>query len=70
LICQLHGDYITFGSIYKTYGTEFANLMTDKFDMSSMYVLEFLIGFEVSNLINQAKYTQHILKRFKKNDVN
>src|SRR3954464_798579 len=44
--------------------------MTDKFEMSMMGELEFFLGFEVRQLsrgtfINQAKYTQDMLKRFK-----
>ena len=46
------------------------SLMTDKFEMSMMGELEFFLGFEVKQLregtfINQAKYTQYMLKRFK-----
>ena len=48
---------------------EFAKLMTDEFEMSMMGELEFFLGFEVKQLIggtfiNQAKYTQDMLKRF------
>jgi hypothetical protein len=44
--------------------------MTDKFQMSMMGELKFFLGFEVRQLrgctfINQAKYTQDMLKRFK-----
>jgi hypothetical protein len=44
--------------------------MTKKFEMSMMGELKFFLGFEVrqlkgGTLINQAKYTQHMLKRFK-----
>ena len=43
--------------------------MTDEFEMSMMGELEFFLGFEVKQLlggtfINQAKYTQDMLKRF------
>jgi hypothetical protein len=44
--------------------------MTDKFEMSMMGELKFFLGFDVRQLrggtfINQAKYTQDMLKRFK-----
>ena len=49
-------------------------LMTEKFEMSMMGELKFFLGFEVKQLregtfINQAKYTQDMLKRFKMDDV-
>ena len=48
--------------------------MTSKFEMSSMGELKFFLGFEVKQrrevtFINQAKYTQDMLKRFKLSDV-
>ena len=59
----------------KLFNDEFANLMTDKFEMSMMGELEYFLGFEVKQLsrgtfINQAKYTQNMLKRFKLDEVN
>jgi hypothetical protein len=49
--------------------------MTDKFEMSMMGELEFFLGFEVKQLkggtfVNQAKYTQDMLKRFEMIGVN
>jgi hypothetical protein len=49
--------------------------MIDKFEMSMMGELEFFLGFEVKQLkggtfVNQAKYTQDMLKRFKVIGVN
>jgi hypothetical protein len=43
--------------------------MTDKFEMSMMGELDVFLGFEVKQLkggifVNQAKYTQDMLKRF------
>jgi hypothetical protein len=68
-ICQLYVDDIIFGSTNKAFDDEFAKLMTDKFEMSMMGELEFFLGFEVKQLkggtfVNQAKYTQDMLKRF------
>jgi hypothetical protein len=44
--------------------------MTDKFEMSMIGELKFFLGFETrqfrrGTFINQAKYTQDILKKFK-----
>ena len=69
VICQLYVDDIIFGSINSKFNREFAKLMTDKFEMSMMGELEFFLGLEVKQLIdgtfiNQAKYTQDMLKRF------
>ena len=49
--------------------------MTDEFEMSMMGEMKFFLGFEIKQLregtfINQAKYTQDMLKRFKMQDLN
>jgi hypothetical protein len=69
-ICQLYVDNIIFGSSNKSFNDEFARLMTNKFEMSMMGELKFFLGFELRQLrggtfINQAKYTQDMLKKFK-----
>jgi hypothetical protein len=69
-ICQLYVDDIIFGSSNKSFNDEFAKLMTDKFEMSIMGELKFFLGFELKQLkggtfINQAKYTQEMLMKFK-----
>ena len=69
-ICQLYVDDIIFGSTNKSFNEHFAKLMTDKFEMSMMGEMKYFLGFEVKQLregtfINQAKYTQDMLKRFK-----
>ena len=48
--------------------------MTSKFKMSMMGELKFFLGFEIKQrregtFINQAKYAQDMLKRFKLSDV-
>jgi hypothetical protein len=73
-ICQLYVDDIIFGSTNKAFNDEFAKLMTDKFEISIMGELEFFLGFEVKQLkggtfVNQAKYTQDMLKRFEMTGV-
>ena len=73
-VCQLYVDDIIFGSPNNDFNEEFAALMTSKFEMSSMGQLKFFLGFKVKQrregtFINQAKYTQDMLKRFKLSDV-
>jgi hypothetical protein len=73
-ICQLYVDDIIFGSPNKSFNDEFATLMTEKFEMSMMGELKFFLRFEVKQrregtFINQAKYTQDMLKRFELEDV-
>ena len=71
---QLYVDDVIFGSPNKAFNDEFVALMTQKFEMSMMGELKFFLGFEVKQtregtFINQAKYTQDMLKRFKLSDV-
>ena len=73
-VCQLYVDDIIFGSPNKAFNEEFAALMTSKFKMYSMGELKFFLGFDIKQrregtFINQAKYTQDMLKRFKLSDV-
>jgi hypothetical protein len=73
-ICQLYVDDIIFGSTNKAFNDQFSKLMTDRFQMSMMGEMRFFLGFEIKQLregtfINQAKYTQDMLKRFKMKDV-
>ena len=49
--------------------------MTDRFEMSMMGEMKFFLGFEIKQLregtyINQGKYLQDMLKRFKMKDLN
>jgi hypothetical protein len=69
-VCQLYVDAIIFGSTNKAFNDEFSKLMTDRFEMSMMGKMKFFLGFEIKQLkegtfINQAKYVQGMLKRFK-----
>ena len=73
-VCQLYVDDIIFGSPNKVFNDEFAELMTSKFKMSMMGEFKFFLRFEIKQrregtFINQAKYTQDMLKRFKLSDV-
>ncbi|KAK1693780.1 hypothetical protein QYE76_010477 [Lolium multiflorum] len=69
-VCQLYVDDIIFGSTNKAFNDEFSKLMTDRFEMSMMGEMRFFLGFEIKQLregtfINQAKYLQDMLNRFK-----
>jgi hypothetical protein len=74
-VCQLYVDNIIFGSTNQAFNDAFSKLMTDRFEMSMMGELRFFLGFEIKQLregtfINQAKYIQDMLKRFKMTDLN
>lgn len=67
-------DDIIFGSTNQAFNDEFSKLMTDRFEMSMMGEIRFILGFEIKQLIggtfiNQAKYTQDMLKRFGMQDA-
>ncbi|KAK1649516.1 hypothetical protein QYE76_067321, partial [Lolium multiflorum] len=73
-VCQLYVDDIIFGSTNKAFNDEFSKLMTDRFEMSMMGEMRFFLGFEIKQLregtfINQAKYLQDMLKRFKMTEM-
>ena len=74
-ICQIYVDDIIFGSTNLAFNNEFSKFMTDRFEMSMMGEMKFFLGFEIKQLrggtfINQAKYIQDMLKRFKMKDLN
>ncbi|KAK1653233.1 hypothetical protein QYE76_071038 [Lolium multiflorum] len=73
-VCQLYVDDIIFGSTNKAFNDDFSKLMTDSFEMSMMGEMKFFLGFEIKQLregtfINQAKYLQDMLKRFKMTEM-
>ncbi|KAK1616242.1 hypothetical protein QYE76_021759 [Lolium multiflorum] len=73
-VCQLYVDDIIFGSTNKDFNDEFSKLMTDRFEMSMMGEMKFFLGFEIKKtsegtFINQAKYLQDMLKRFKMTEM-
>ena len=73
-VCQIYVDDIIFGSTNHAINVEFENLMTKEFAMSMMGELKFFLGFQVKQLrggtfINQSRYIQDMLKRFKMQDV-
>nr|GEY01212.1 hypothetical protein [Tanacetum cinerariifolium] len=74
LLVQVYVDDIIFGSTKKELCTEFEKLMHNKFQMSSMGELTFLLGFQVKQksdgiFISQDKYVNEILRKFKYADV-
>ncbi|KAK1626770.1 hypothetical protein QYE76_001085 [Lolium multiflorum] len=73
-VCQLYVDDIIFGSTNQAFNDEFSKLMTNRFEMSMMGEMKFFLGFEIKQLregtfINQAKYLQDMLKRFKMTEL-
>ncbi|KAK1627926.1 hypothetical protein QYE76_002241 [Lolium multiflorum] len=73
-VCQLYVDDIIFGSTNKAFNDEFSKLMTDRFEMSMMGEMKFFLGFEIKQtsegtFINEAKYLQDMLKRFKMTEM-
>ncbi|KAK1631946.1 hypothetical protein QYE76_006261, partial [Lolium multiflorum] len=65
-VCQLYVD--------DNVGPPRTELMTDRFEMSMMGEMKFFLGFEIKQLregtfINQAKYLQDMLKRFKMTEL-
>ncbi|GJY38726.1 putative ribonuclease H-like domain-containing protein [Tanacetum coccineum] len=68
LLMQIYVDDIIFGSTNPKLSKRFAKLMHNKFDMSMMGELKFFLGIQTHQsplgiFINQAKYTQEILKK-------
>ncbi|KAK1610252.1 hypothetical protein QYE76_033925 [Lolium multiflorum] len=73
-VCQLYVDDIIFGSTNQAFNDEFSKLMTDRFEMSMMGEMKFFLDFEIKQssegtFINQAKYLQDMLKRFKMTEM-
>nr|GEV31094.1 hypothetical protein [Tanacetum cinerariifolium] len=70
LLVQVYVNDIIFGSTKKELCTEFEKLMHDKFQMSSIEELTFFLRLHVKQksdeiFINQDKYVDEILKKFK-----
>ncbi|GJX41592.1 putative ribonuclease H-like domain-containing protein [Tanacetum coccineum] len=74
LLVQVYVDDIIFGSTKKELCIEFEKLMHDKFKMSSIGELTFLLGLQVKQkkdgiFISQDKYVAKILKKFRFTEV-
>jgi hypothetical protein len=68
-VCQIYVDDIIFGSTNKSTCEEFSRIMIQKFEMSMMGELKYLLGFQVKQLqegtfISQTKYIQDVLTKF------
>jgi hypothetical protein len=46
-ICQIYVDDIIFDSTNKSFYDEFSKIMTDRFEMSMIWVLTFFLGFQI-----------------------
>jgi hypothetical protein len=73
-VCQIYVDDIIFGSTNQKSCEEFSRVMMQKFEMSMIDELTYLLGFQVKQLkddtfISQTKYTQDLLKRFGMKDA-
>jgi hypothetical protein len=73
-VCQIYVDDIIFGSNNESTCEEFSRIMTQKFEMSMMGELKYLLGFQVKQLqegtfLSQTKYTQDILSKFEMKDA-
>ncbi|KAJ9543964.1 hypothetical protein OSB04_023671 [Centaurea solstitialis] len=69
LLVQIYVDDIIFGSTNSDICTWFSDLMTTRFEMSTLRELSFFLGLQVLQkpdgiLINQSKYIGDLLKRF------
>jgi hypothetical protein len=67
--CQIYVDDIIFGSTNKSSCEVFSRIMIQKFEMTMMGGLKYLLGFQIKQLqegtfICQTKYIQDILKKF------
>ena len=74
MLVQVYVDDIIFGSTKKEMCTVFEKLMHDKFQMSSMGELNFVLGLQVKQkedgiFISQDKYVRDILKKFDMENV-
>jgi hypothetical protein len=73
-VCRIYVDDIIFGSTNQKSCEEFSRVMMQKFEMSMMGKLNYLLGFQVKQLeegtfISQTKYTEDLLKRFGMKDA-
>jgi hypothetical protein len=68
-VCQIYVYDIIFRSTNEKFCEEFSKVMTNRFEMSMMGELKFILGFQVKQLregtfLCQTKYTQDMLKKF------
>jgi hypothetical protein len=68
-ICQIYVDDIIFRSTNKSSCEKFSRITIQKFEMSMMGELKYLLGFQIKQLqdgtfVSQIKYIQDLLKKF------
>jgi hypothetical protein len=68
-VCQIYVDDIIFSSTNKSFCDEFSKIVMDRFEMSTMEVITFFLGFQIKQgkertFISQTKYTHDILKNW------
>jgi hypothetical protein len=73
-VCQIYVDDIIFGSTNNSTCKEFSRIIIQKFEMSMIGELKYLLGFQVKQhkdgtFINQTKYVQDILNKFGMKDA-
>lgn len=73
LLVLIYVDDIIFGSTNKKYCDKFSKLMESEFEMSMMGELNFFLGLQIKQseegiFINQAKYVNDILSKYKLSD--
>ena len=69
IVVQVYVDDIIFGSTNHTLVVEFANLMSQEFEMSMMGELSFMLGLQIKQMddgifISQEKYARELVKKF------
>ncbi|GJY39091.1 retrovirus-related pol polyprotein from transposon TNT 1-94 [Tanacetum coccineum] len=69
LLVQIYVDDIIFASTNTAMCDEFANQMTNKFNMSMMGQMSFFLGLQISQsprgiFINRSKYASEIVKKY------
>ena len=68
-VCQIYVDDIIFGSTNHTFCEDFSRIMIERFEMSMMGELKFLLIFWITQMkngtfISQTKYTHDMLNKF------
>ncbi|GJX08819.1 retrovirus-related pol polyprotein from transposon TNT 1-94 [Tanacetum coccineum] len=69
IIVQIYVDDVIFGSTCQAMCDDFAKIMHDEFEMSTMGELNFFLGLQIKQLedgifFNQSKYMKEMLKKF------
>jgi hypothetical protein len=57
-VCQIYIDDIIFGSTNKSFYDKFSKIMTDRFEMSTMGVFTFFLGFQIKQVKDGTSISQ------------